>query len=320
LDRGARPGWSSILTLQGTSYAAFPVSYYLSGEIARPESERQNDTNDFDGGLFRLGIRPTLTDTVVLFGNKYQVYQEFPGQTLNPSTFDHVRLTSQTIGGAWSHTVEERNVVQAFAVQTSTDSLQRLRLANEYGKIHQYDQQSDDRTLTGGVSHLYGIGPVTLRYGLEATRLDSRFVETEIHIKHGYRKETNFDASYLGTRSYLDATWDVTRDLQFQGATHRVRIEGDAAKWGPLDYRLGGAWAPLDGHWLRAYYRQDTGSLSNYTLSPISTVGLAPMELPLFFDGQTRTAAIRWDAEWSDRFLHQRRVPAPALQRSLAAL
>lgn len=303
ISQGARPGWTSSATLQGTSYAGLPVSYHLSGDISRPESERLNDANDRQGGFFRLGIRPTLSDNVVIFGDRISAYEEFPYQTSDPSTFDHARLTSETLGGAWSHTIEERNVAQAFAVSERIDALQKLRLPNEYGKIHQYDQQSDDRLLTAGFSHLYGIGPVTLRYGFEATRFDSDFLQTETHVKSGYKtSESRFSDVYLGTRTYLDATWDVTRDLQFQAGVYRARLDGDAAKWGPLDVRLGGAWAPVDGHWLRAYYRQDTASLSYYTLSPVSTVGLAPMELPLFFDGQTRTAALRWDAEWNERF------------------
>lgn len=304
LDDGTRrPGWGADLTLQGTSYAGLPVSYFLQGGMTRPESSRENDTDDFDGGLFQLGIRPTLNDSVVLFGDKTRIVEQFPGPLHSPTLFDQSRLNSETLGGGWSHTVEERNTFQTFVVWNEVDSRDWVRATNEFGVLQDHDVVSNQRSLSAGFSHLYGIGPVTLRYGLEATQFDGRSHERVLHIGSGYLVEENWAATdQTGTRTYLDTTWDVTRDLQFQGGVHWVQVNGDSAKWGPLDFRLGGAWSPFDGQWLRAYYRQDTSFLSIYTLSPISTVGLSPLEMPLFTGGQTRTAAARWDAEWSDRF------------------
>lgn len=303
LHDGARPGWGADLTLQGTSYSGLPVSYFLQGGITRPESVRENDANDFEGGLFQLGIRPTLSDSVVLFGDKTRIYEEFPGPTKTPTLFDHSRFNSETLGGAWSHTIEERNVLQAFAVWNEVDSRDWTRVANENAALLDHDVVSNQRSLSGGFSHLYGVGPFTLRYGFEATQFDGRSHERVLEIVGGHMIEENWSSTdQLGTRTYFDTIWDVTRDLQFQGGVHWVQVNGNSAKWGPLDFRFGAAWSPSDGQWLRAYYRQDTSFLSIYTLSPISTVGLSPMELPLFTGGQTRTAAARWDAEWSDRF------------------
>lgn len=303
MDQGARPGWSSSLSLQGTSYAGFPVSYLLSGELSRPESDRDNDRDDFHGGLFRLGIRPTLADNVMLFGDKAELYQGLPGTISSPTPFDRSRFASETLGGAWSHTIGERNVLQLFAVRSTSESQQMVRQANDFGVLHDYNVRSTDESLTGGFSHLYGIGPATLRYGAEATQSDGRSWESITHVKSGYLTDVNVASSnYLATRIYVDTTWDVSRYLQFQAGAYHVRFDGDASQWGPLDYRLGAAWSPFDGQWLRAYYRQDTSLASNYTLSPIATVGLSPMELPLFVGGQTSASAVRWDAEWSERF------------------
>lgn len=301
LDDGRRPGWGSDLTLQGTSYAGLPVSYFLQGAIMRPESDRENDGHDLEGGLFQLGIRPTLADSVVLFGDKTRIFEEFPGPVHAPTPFDQTRLTSDTIGGAWSHTIEERNVLQSFVVWNEVDSRDWVRTTNEAGAIEDHDVVSNQRSLTGGFSHLFGVGPATLRYGAEATHFEGRSDE-RISSHDLLIEENTSSVDEVGTRAYLDALWDVTRDLKVQGGVHWVQFDGDTAKWGPLDFRFGAAWAPFDGQWLRAYYRQDTSALSTYTLSPISTVGLSPLELPLFTQGQTRTAAARWDAEWSERF------------------
>ena len=59
--------------------------------------------------------------------------------------------------------------------------------------------------------------------------------------------------------------------------------------------------AEPETQWLRGFYREDTQFASAYTLSPISTLGLQPLDLPLAIGGVTRTAAAQWDAEWSER-------------------
>ncbi|WP_246752874.1 TonB-dependent receptor [Sinorhizobium sp. BG8] len=110
-----------------------------------------------------------------------------------------------------------------------------------------------------------------------------------------------FSSDGDAARLYANVTWDVSNDLQFEGGAYATWIDnGDVSR--KVDPRIGVAWAPIENHWLRAYYRQDTQMPTNYTLSPISTVGLAPLDLSLFIGGQTETAAVRWDAEWSERF------------------
>ncbi|HEV2558339.1 MAG TPA: tetratricopeptide repeat protein [Microvirga sp.] len=77
------------------------------------------------------------------------------------------------------------------------------------------------------------------------------------------------------------------------------RAERDDARVAP---RIGAAFSPVEGHWFRAAYRQDTELPIGITLSPLSTVGLVPNELPTSLGGRTETAALRWDAEWHPRF------------------
>jgi len=302
LQEGSRTGWGTDLTLQGTSYAGIPLSYRLEGSIARPESERENDADDFTNGGFQLGLRPTLTDTIALFGSRVHWEQGLPGQVTEPQLVDRYTSDQNTLGGAWSHVIEERNTIQAFLVREESDDYQLLRLPNEFGRLYDYDQYFKNTNWTGGLSHLYGIGPVTLHYGVELTHNDGSFEQHKTHVRHGFEYPKIFEAdTSLASRTYLDAIWDVSTDLKFQAGMHYVRIDGDESEWGPFNPRLGVAWAPVDDHWLRAYYRQDTVLFSNYTLSPVSTVSLVPMGIPLVNGGQTRTAGLQWDAEWSER-------------------
>jgi hypothetical protein len=175
-------------------------------------------------------------------------------------------------------------------------------MPNAFGRLYDHDQYFKNTNWTGGLSHLYGIGPVTLHYGVELTRNDGSFEQIRTHTRHGFQDRYFSADTSLASRIYLDAIWDVSTDLKFQAGMHHTRIDGDGGEWGPFNPRLGVAWAPVEDHWLRAYYRQDTVLFSNYTLSPVSTVSLVPMGIPLINGGQTRTAGLQWDAEWTERF------------------
>lgn len=302
LSERSRTGWDSNLTLQGISYAGIPTSYLLEGSMTRPKSERDNDADDFTNGGFQLGLRPSLTDTVALFGMRTRWEQGLPGQITSASLVDRYASDQSTLGGAWSHIIEERNTIQAFVVRETIDDYQFMRQANEFGRLYDYDQYFKDTNWTGGLSHLYGIGPVTLHYGLELTQHDGSFEQIRTHTRHGFESRFFSADEALASRTYLDAIWDVTTDLKLQGGIYHSRIEGVDSEWGPFNPRIGVAWAPIDNHWLRAYYREDTALFSNYTLSPISTVSLVPMGVGLVNGGQSRTAGLHWDAEWSERF------------------
>ncbi|WFU50382.1 FecR domain-containing protein [Sinorhizobium terangae] len=316
LDEGARAGWTSDILLQGTSYAGIPLSYYIQGEISRPESRRDNDANDFEGARFQLGLRPSLADSVLLFGNTSQQDIGYPGQVWNPAPFNAVEASDNTLGVAWSHTISDRNVIQAFAVSSDIDTRRQFRATDSSVDppiVYRIDETSRDDSVTFGVSHLFGIGPLTVRYGAEAARTEYGISQTATDLGTDIIDDLGeFSGDGSATRTYIDATLDVSQDLQFQGGAYVTRFDGDTGLWGPVDPRIGVAWSPIEGHWLRAYYRQDTQFATNHTLSPITTVGLAPLELPLYSSGQTQTAAMRWDAEWNERlftaieYQHQR--------------
>src|SRR5690606_34253682 len=96
-------------------------------------------------------------------------------------------------------------------------------------------------------------------------------------------------------------TLDVTNDFKLQAGGYYGWFESNSGSFETFDPRFGFAWAPSDKHWLRAYYREDTQYPVTQTLSPVSTVGLRPLQLPMFIQGQTKTTALRWDAEWNER-------------------
>lgn len=299
-NEGGGFGWDGDVNVKGTSYAAVPLSYNLQAQIARPEGTRENDTSDFEGGLFELGLRPTLADNVYLFGSLSRSVTGYPGQVLFPTLFDTAESRSDTLGAGWSHTIADRNVVQAFAM------LERIRTTTGFDGVDEegpYHLKQDDETDRGsfGLSHLVGLGPLTLRYGAETVRYDSTidrtFTDLDTFLDYSERSTSDGRAFRL----YADGILDVTNDLKVQAGAYHSRFDSSGGAFDTVDPRIGVAWAPVENHWLRASYRRDTQFPVTQTLSPVSTVGLVPLQVPLFYEGQAKTAALRWDAEWNER-------------------
>ncbi|MFP5077822.1 FecR domain-containing protein [Rhizobium sp. YIM 134829] len=323
---GDKPGWRTDLTLEGTRYEGLPLSYHFGLEIARPQGERLNDRNDVTGANLMLGMRPSLQDSLVLFANTGTFDSGFPGETSAPKLNDESRSRSSGAGAAWSHVIGERNVVQAFAVYGQVDTDDRYEVApTDPAGVGPFDPQrfdpfvvdrdrlldpsgyfidndGRDQSVTAGLGHLFGIGPITVHYGIEGSLYRSELQQRKVDPSDGSVLEA-YDYSGDGgsLRLYGDALWTVNDQLSIEAGLHAVEIE-DQDNCGCLDPRIGVAWAPFTNHWLRAYYREDTKSVSNYTLAPISTLGLSPLEQPLYLGGFTDTTGLRWDAEWSDRF------------------
>ncbi|PDT53385.1 MULTISPECIES: FecR domain-containing protein [Sinorhizobium] len=305
-------GWKSDMLVQGTTFAPLPISYYLQAEALRPDSPRANDRDDITGANFSVGIHPTLEDNVYLFGDLVDLETGFPGQTWFPKPFDTRETRFSDLGIGWSHTFGDRNLLQAFAVVGDTHVDQSIDLVDTIGP-YRVEQETEKETATIGVSHLYGIGPVTLRYGVETGRFHTRdsAIYTDL-LTGGVFFVDRLSEKGNATRGYGDAMWEISEDLTFQGGVYLNWLDDVTDDCPCVDPRVGVAWSPVENHWLRAFYREDTQSSSNYTLAPVSTVGLTPLELPLFIGGSARTAALRWEAEWSERlftsveYQHQR--------------
>ena len=301
LDDG-EPGWRSDFLVQGTTYSPLPLSYYVQAETDRQKSARENDYTDITGGLFQVGLHPTLDDRAFLFGNIVTVDTGFPGQSEFPTLFDHSQTQLSNLGAGWSHTIADRNVIQGFVVAGKTEVDRQIDLFDEVGP-YRLNDSSKTENVTLGANHLYGIGPLTLRYGAElsAYRTSGSSFFTDLLTAEIFFTDEFADHG-TATRAYADLIWDVSKDLQFQGGVYANWSDDSNDDCGCIDPRFGVSWSPTENHWLRAFYREDTQYASDYTLSPISTVGLTPLELPLFMEGETKTAALRWDAEWSEQF------------------
>ncbi|MCR6500722.1 TonB-dependent receptor [Shinella sp. CPCC 101442] len=301
-------GWNGDVSFHGTNYDVVPLSYNFMGQISRPESVRENDRNDFEGGAFELGLRPTLADNVYLFGHLNRARIGYPGQLFYPTPNDALTSKGDTIGGGWSHTISEKNVVQAFAMYEHSTSLEHYEgfdwdINPEGDGGYTFEQTSEAKSLSGGVSHLFGVGPFTMRYGAEL------YDSTSWNVARYFNRpaddlisEYGYPSDWRAARLYADATLDVSNDLKLQAGAYYSWFDSKSGTLEEVDPRFGIAWTPVENHWLRAAYRRDTQYPVTQTLSPVSTVGLVPLSIPLFIQGEKDTTMVRWDAEWSDRF------------------
>jgi hypothetical protein len=105
----------------------------------------------------------------------------------------------------------------------------------------------------------------------------------------------------------------VEPDLSVQSGAYLRHLDDD---FGPqrtqLDPRLGLAWQPAEGHWLRAGAQRELILPMPDTLAPVTLVGLVPTDdyarLPEYIPGgvshystggSVEDLLLRWDAEWS---------------------
>ncbi len=186
------------------------------------------------------------------------------------------------------------------------------------------DLRSHDRRGGVQVRHAKEMGPVNLSYGAELTRrLDElklrstafRDVSTgKIVGSNGSEFDFPFgEAVVIGQDvesdrwtldGHVDALWAPDRSLRVEaGLFPNQRWSGGERLDPHLGPRAGLAWAPAEGHWLRAVYRDERLGPSDITLAPAATLGFSGQGISLSDDGRSRSFTGRWDAEWS-RFLY----------------
>ncbi|WP_155905079.1 FecR domain-containing protein [Methylopila sp. M107] len=312
---GGKTGWVSDTSINAMVMEPFPVAVYANAAFDRPESRYPNDRDDNATGTLIVGAKPTAYDSLSLFNITVKNRE---GARLFDRAFefwpifakpDRERSFVTVSGAAWSHEFSDRNIVQALVAGTSVD--QKSVSTDPFTFDSDGDlvpdsiigldrtQKLKQREIFGGVSHLFGVGDVTVKYGAEGAAQDIRLTQSTLFL----------DRSVIGTRDrpdgeawrvYADAVWDVTKNLKIEGGLFGSSVKiGSAGGDDRFDPRIGVAFQPIDGQWLRGAYRKDSLYSSVVTLSPITTVGITPIQTPVSFGGRTETLAARWDSEWS---------------------
>ncbi len=317
-------GWIGEAEVRGLTFSPFPISVF--GNL---HWEEPRDTVDLGQGLAieretrllggngYLTASPTPDDRVVAYAN-YADFDDvrsifdFPGPRAVP--FDGINDDSSSrllSGVAWSHTFGYRNIANAafFFSDRNIVENERVRFSDAtFPDLATSRSEDEQRTYIAAINHLYGDGDFTWRYGIEGGVVRSSSTlgifdplgMSSGNINNPLIASASTSATQTVGKAYLDTIYEITPDLKAEGALFARYIEdvndGDIR----LEPKLGIAWAPAEGHWLRAAAMRDGLNFDVATLAPIGVVALQPNQLRFGAEGYADTLAFRWDAEWNN--------------------
>lgn len=354
ISTGRDGGWTTEAEVQG--YAATPIPWSIYGSLnASRSSEFREDNSDgsvqFDledqefSGTGYITARPTPDDRLVAYVSAAREKPDFndavlvlPPQMLPLVGVVYDRSVENEIsnfGVGWNHTFGYRNVLNAavfasgYEGKSYEDGVVVLDLGGgPFGGLRTIDASTKQQSYIGAVNHIYGSGDVTWRYGAEGGVVDQKqsefsvmFLPATPPIVSDLKSNLNLNVG----KAYVDAVYDITPTLKAEAGLFGTILEGDSDgtsfSQGRLGPRIGGAWMPVEGHWLRVGYMQETSAIDAATLAPLGVVGIQSNQIPLALGGYTDTFAARWDAEWTGRLfttvdyqhqlLHGLAIPIP---------
>ncbi len=332
---GSDWGWTTEAELQTYQAKPFPWSFYGQLQMRRTDDFRTSTAPgltvpnvQFDlgfdniAGTGYLTARPTPYDRIVAYVDVRDNESSLTDAVVVPfppvPPFDAIsydRVVNDKTGEAgiaWSHTFGYRNVgnVAIFGSGFRRKSHEEAILFVDFGGgpvpfgARVLDTTTRQDSYLAAASHSYGIGDLTLRFGVEGGSIEQTRREVDTLIFPGPTVTTTVTEDNVGVamgRAYVDALYEVTPELKLEAALFATHLSGDGGSLTRIDPRFAAAWTPAEGHWLRAGFLRETSAANSTTLAPIGVLGLQANQVPLGLGGYSDTFALRWDAEWNDR-------------------
>lgn len=328
---GGEAGYTAEGEVQAYRNLPFPVSLYANLQWQKvPDARDTGALTDLEtenkllGGNAYLTASPTAYDRLVFYFNdaKSDVFRDLTGDVGGTTlrTYQDVSARVTNAGLGWSHTVAYQNVVNAALLYSgiSSDDTQSLDITPPGGPLVTVSAREEfrQRSYIAAVNHMVGADDFTWRYGVEGGRIDGRVYRGVT----GAPGTTDYDESTVG-RVYVDLLHEISDSLKAEYALFGSYIDGETSDVARIEPRIGLAWSPTDGQWLRAGFMRSSIDLTTPTLSPIGIVGIQPNAISVGTEGYVDTYALRWDAEWTPDFFtalqyqHQEmdhpRIPIP---------
>ncbi|WP_286194533.1 FecR domain-containing protein [Agrobacterium sp. Ap1] len=328
---GGEAGYTAEGEVQAYRNLPFPVSLYANLQWQKvPDARDTGALTDLEtenkllGGNAYLTASPTAYDRLVFYFNdaKSDVFRDLTGDVGGTTlrTYQDVSARVTNAGLGWSHTVAYQNVVNAALLYggISSDDTQSLDITPPGGPLVTVSAREEfrQRSYIAAVNHMVGADDFTWRYGVEGGRIDGRVYRGVT----GAPGTTDYDESTVG-RVYVDLLHEISDSLKAEYALFGSYIDGETSDVARIEPRIGLAWSPTDGQWLRAGFMRSSIDLTTPTLSPIGIVGIQPNAISVGTEGYVDTYALRWDAEWTPDFFtalqyqHQEmdhpRIPIP---------
>ncbi|APG94239.1 exported protein, TonB-dependent receptor protein (plasmid) [Sinorhizobium americanum] len=312
-------GWIGEAAVRGFTASPFPISVYGTFQWEEPrDAVDLGDGLQLDresrliGGNGYLTATPSPDDRVVAFLNMAEFDDsrnifDVPDPDLFPFFSDILNeysSSSLTSGVAWSHTFGYESVANAafFFNHRKIDETSRTVFSDiPFIDLRYLRSEQEETSYIGALSHLYGDGNLTLRYGIEGGAVTSKAKAERYDLIDSVPFTSASSSATTGVvRAYVDGLYEITPDLRAEGALFARYIEDVNDNNIRLEPKLGVAWAPSEGHWLRAAVQREGYNFGAATLAPVGIVGLQPNQLLIGTEGYADTLALRWDAEWND--------------------
>jgi predicted Zn-dependent protease len=313
LFRANRVGWETEANVQGFSNEPVPTSFTLAASRLRGDGRAPIDREEADSASFFVGAAPSATDRFLVFGAAAKAEPGLARFDTQTRFFTGQQETAAVTGGAgWSHSFGDRNVLTAavFGQRTFDRRFSEATSADLFPLIvggRQWERRWTEG-MAAALGHTVGFGDLTLRYGVEGQAgrsFNSAFGNSFVlNSQTGQIERADIneraEADFRAARLYADAFWRPSDWFETQIGVHRTFVDLDNRSADTsVTPRLGIGLSPFEGHWLRAAYQRDGDLPLAFTLSPVTTVGLVPNDLPTALGGRIDTLALRWDAEWS---------------------
>ncbi|MDE4551921.1 TonB-dependent receptor [Sinorhizobium meliloti] len=315
-------GWVGDAAVRGFTVSPFPISVYGTFQWEEPR-----DTVDLANGLEvdrearliggngYLTATPSPDDRIVAFLNMAEADDsrnifDIPDPTLLPpfvvprDDLEDEHATSLISGVAWSHTFGYENIANAaffFSDREVVETSRKLFSDIPFPDLVHFRSEQEETSYIGALNHVYGDGGLTWRYGIEGGAITSKAkVEYyDLIVPTPFRSTSSSDTAGV-MKAYIDGLYEITPDLKVEGVLFARYIEDVNDDDIRLEPKLGVAWAPAEGHWLRAALQREGYNFGAATLAPVGIVGLQPNQFFIGTDGYADTLALRWDAEWND--------------------
>lgn len=328
-------GYVGEAEVQGYANLPMPISIYGNVQWSDVPDARDiaalsdlNSELEILGGNGYLTASPTLYDRVVLYANHgendlgrdFQVTADFvpfvdptdPSVLPLPLTTEQEIHSQATNGGiGWSHTFGYRNVLNAAllysGVRREDENYYEFDFFGLTLPTAETKNVFKEDTYTVALNHTIGHGDLTWRYGVEGGWVDAYQSQAYTNLlppPFDLLPTTFEEAEGTSTvgRIYIDLLHEISDDLRAEYALFGSYIDSDGTDLSRLEPRIGLAWSPVEGHWLRGAFLRSSLDLNTPTLSPIGVLGLQPNQVSVATTGYVDTYAFRWDAEWTPDF------------------
>lgn len=297
-------GWQGNSVVQGFSNATTPVSFRASFDAFSLPGRERNSDFAFAVGDLAVGWSPTLYDRILLFADFAWFDPAMTGQKGFYATPNDENPNVGTQAGiGWSHTFSHNNVLTAAIAANGFFEQKYEEAYDLQDNLIKQRETYQQRGVEPAIAYAVDVGDVTVRSGLEgeASASQSWIKRTRYRTDPPNRRVFRDDDGLDSVRGYLDLLYKPSSTLEFEAGAFGTWWSDNRTAEASFNPRLGVAFEPIEGQWLRAMYRRDVEVGESFSLAPVNTLGLSPVALPLAFGGSTDTLAVRWDSEWTDR-------------------